>query len=151
MAQRAVMTFHHILSARKITQLHAWSGELGLQGIIKVGYPGLLLLADRPERAASHVAEYVRRVKRMRWQTCELRILEDAPSVPALCALQNALAGARNSHTARRSALAHLDTLKQIAPILRDADYAGAQRMQEDVDTPRFDSWEAFYRRAMRP
>ena len=38
-AHRAVMTFHHILSSKKISTLHAWATDLELMGLIKTGYP----------------------------------------------------------------------------------------------------------------
>ncbi|WFD32757.1 hypothetical protein MSPP1_003808 [Malassezia sp. CBS 17886] len=154
---RAVMTFHHILSTKKIASLHAWAAELGVLGIIKVGHPGVLLLADgRVEHAG--VREYVRRVKRLPWQTCQLRAMDAVPAPPALDALREVLAGAKST----RAPLLQLDRLKAIAPVLRCADARGTSPPRGDSahpparhaaaasgrDSP---TWASFYSAAMRP
>ncbi|EPQ28924.1 uncharacterized protein PFL1_03724 [Pseudozyma flocculosa PF-1] len=87
MSRRTVMSFHHILSRTKMATLHGWARELRLCGILKVGYPGVLVCAGPPvvDGAASQapaddaVAEYVRRIKRLRWQTCTLKAISDLP------------------------------------------------------------------------
>lgn len=142
-AHRALMTFHHILSAKKKTTLHAWSAELGLQGLLKVGYPGMLLVADRAP-CASAVPEFVKRVKRLPWQTCEVRVLEPVPEADNLLdALHAALrAPAHGASISRRSGLVQLDMLKQVTPLLRAADAP----LPATIPGP----WEAFYRSAMK-
>ncbi|WFD04263.1 hypothetical protein MOBT1_002968 [Malassezia obtusa] len=149
-AQRALMAFHHILSSKKISTLHAWAQELGLQGILKTGYPGVVLVADRAPDAQTNVAEYVRRIKRLPWQTCELRLLEPVSCRGVLHGLQAALhAPSQASRHSRRSGLVEFDTLKTITPLLRDAD---ARHAAEHRGAPcDAGAWEPFYRRAMRP
>lgn len=148
-AQRALMAFHHILSSKKISTMHAWAQELHLQGILKTGYPGVALLVDRAPNADGNVAEYVRRVKRLPWQTCELRLLEPVACPAMLESLHAAVHGpAQTSRMSRRSGLVELDTLKTITPLLRDADERHAKA---HAATQCGDAWEPFYRRAMRP
>ncbi|WFC96294.1 hypothetical protein MBRA1_002951 [Malassezia brasiliensis] len=148
MAQRALMAFHHILSSKKISTLHAWAHELKLQGILKTGWPGIVLVADRAMDGRTNVAEYVRRIKRLPWQTCELRAIEPLAYEAQLQGLHAALhAPAQASRFTRRSGLVQLDSLKPITALLRDAD---AQRAAVHRGAARDDaSWEAFYRAAM--
>ncbi|PWN47605.1 hypothetical protein IE53DRAFT_371320 [Violaceomyces palustris] len=134
---RALLTFHHILSSAKISSLHDWSLQDGLCGIIKTGYPGVVIVAPCPEesRSNSHprsrgvktkgmkpttpavhseaeaketgsqsridsrdatgwqdpVSEYVRKVKRLRWQTVSLRNLSSLDGTVQAESLQKAL------------------------------------------------------------
>lgn len=159
-AERALMSFHHILSGQKISTLHAWAGELQLQGIIKTGYPGLLLLADRAPTEQSCVAEYVRRVKRMPWQTCELRALEAVPRRDGdksgldgmlLVSLGRAINVADGGNRlSRRSMLADIERMRDIAPALRHADHLCAASMpRRHPERPPW-GWERFYSEAMR-
>lgn len=160
-AHRAVMTFHHILSSKKISTLHAWATDLELMGLIKTGYPGLLLLVDRAHGGASSVSEYTRRVKRLPWQTCELRTLEPVPDIigdarcgaPAMLGgLEEVLAGASGAgrRMSRRSGLVELERVKDIAPVLRKADAAAMQRAKAAAEPRPAHGWELFYSQAMR-
>lgn len=56
---RALLTFHHILSSRKKTIIQKSAKELGLVGICKVGYPGVLAV----EGGEQPVRQYVREIK----------------------------------------------------------------------------------------
>jgi len=144
-AHRALLAFHHILSAKKIRTLHAWSQELELHGLVKIGYPGVLLVADRAP-CASRVPEYVRRIKRLPWQTCEVRAFGAVPppAAPALEGLAHALRTlAVPASVSRRSGLVQLERLKDMSAYLHAADAAtplphGAL------------SWAAFFQQAMR-
>lgn len=150
---RAMMTFHHVLSSRKIATLHAWASELAVLGLMKTGYPGILVLADKVPTKSTNVSEYVRRVKRLPWQTCELRSLEAVPasvgdravgadaSVEKLAA---ALSPAAAGGAARRSGLAEFERIKDIAPTLRAADMALSARVRPSG------GWEEFYSAVMR-
>lgn len=160
-AHRAVMTFHHILSSKKISTLHAWATDLELMGLIKTGYPGLLLLVDRAHGGASSVSEYTRGVKRLPWQTCELRTLEPVPDIigdarcgaPAMLGgLEEVLAGASGAgrRMSRRSGLVELERVKDIAPVLRKADAAAMQRAMAAAEPRPAHGWELFYSQAMR-
>ncbi|WFD21317.1 hypothetical protein MCAP1_003578 [Malassezia caprae] len=123
-AHRALLAFHHILSTKKIRTLHAWSQELELQGLVKIGYPGVLLVADRAP-CESRVAEYVRRSKRLPWQTCEVRALAAVPPGAPLDGLAHALHTlAVPASVSRRSGLVQLERLKDISAYLRAADDA---------------------------
>ena len=147
-AQRALMAFHHIRSSKKISTLHAWAHELTLQGILKIGWPGVVLVADRAMDGRTNVAEYVRRIKRLPWHTCELRAIEPLACAAQLQGLHAALhAPAQASRFTRRSGLVQLDSLKPITPLLRDADaqHAGVHHGAACDDA----SWEAFYRAAL--
>lgn len=141
-AARALMVFHHIRSAKKIRTLHAWSAELDLHGIVKVGYPGLLLVCDRVPVSASHVDEFVRRVKRLPWQSCEARAVAPVSDPREIEAFAHALAShAATSSVSRKSGLAQLDRLRDVTPIMRGAD----AHLQARAGAP---AWEAFYRMA---
>eukprot|EP00892_Ulva_mutabilis_P010347 jgi/Ulvmu1/7685/UM038_0117.1 len=65
----AVVWFHHIKSQKKRRSMAAWSAELMVGGMYKVGYPGVLLL----EGAAADVAEYVARLRSQRWKAMAVR------------------------------------------------------------------------------
>ncbi|KAJ3007640.1 hypothetical protein HKX48_009004 [Thoreauomyces humboldtii] len=67
----ALITFHHLLSARKIGLLQSQAADLALSGIFKRGYPGLLLVSS-PTDSSEPLVAYVREVKRMRWQYVRL-------------------------------------------------------------------------------
>lgn len=146
--QRALMIFHHILSSRKIASLQSWSRELGLCGLIKTGYPGIVLVAGNQE-----VPEYVRRVKRLRWQTCSLKALEDVDGPASMAHLHKALGTgeARNGH-----GLLQLDDMKSITALLRRADAAAAgtctptppPSAQKASTGP--GEWERFYSAGMK-
>lgn len=56
---RILLTFHHILSEKKKAVIRKDARELGLIGICKVGYPGVLAVEGKDE----HVAQYVRGIK----------------------------------------------------------------------------------------
>ena len=149
---RAMMTFHHILSSRKIATLHQWAHELDVIGLMKTGYPGILVLTDKVPTRVTSVQEYVRRVKRLPWQTCDLRAIEEVPAcvggrsvgTPAMIgALAAALAPAAAAGAARRSGLAQFDRIKDISPVLRAADAPLA-------GTRPHCGWEEFYSTVMR-
>ncbi|WFD28803.1 hypothetical protein MNAN1_003818 [Malassezia nana] len=145
---RALLAFHHILSTKKIKTLHAWSRELQLQGVMKVGYPGMLLVADRAA-VPTNVLEYVHRVKRLPWQSCEVRALGalPLPGTPMLDGLAHALHTlALPASVSRRSGLVQLERLKDFGAYMDAADAAMSEPW------PRVAlSWSAFYRRAWRP
>ncbi|WFD34193.1 hypothetical protein MCUN1_001030 [Malassezia cuniculi] len=145
---RAMMTFHHILSSRKIDTLHAWATELRVLGLMKTGYPGILVLADRVPTNETQVHEYVRRVKRLPWQTCELRAMEAVPgavgsknvgAVASVNAFADALSSVSSGSASRRSGLAEFERIKDISPVLRAADMALAREQRPDG------GWEEFY------
>lgn len=60
---RRLLWFHHIKSPKKKRSIVEWARELGLQGMAKPGYPGILFV----EGEESNCAEYVHRLKRLRW------------------------------------------------------------------------------------
>ncbi|EJD38355.1 hypothetical protein AURDEDRAFT_172596 [Auricularia subglabra TFB-10046 SS5] len=64
--RRALLFFHHILSSKKKAFIRDEGRALGVSGLCKVGYPGVLVVQGPDER----VQEYVSRVKRLRWQSC---------------------------------------------------------------------------------
>ena len=53
-----MLLFHHIRMAKKISAFHKWSEDLELQGLLKIGYPGLCLITDRTD-APSQVPEFL--------------------------------------------------------------------------------------------
>ncbi|KAI5790062.1 hypothetical protein FPQ18DRAFT_40740 [Pyronema domesticum] len=69
----ALFHFHHLLSSKKVTALRALSKELSLTGVYKRGYPGLLLVSGSSEE----VKGFVKKVKSMRWQSCNVKTMEE--------------------------------------------------------------------------
>ncbi|AXA49335.1 uncharacterized protein MRET_1365 [Malassezia restricta] len=139
---RAMLLFHHIRMAKKISAFHKWSEDLELQGLLKIGYPGLCLITDRTD-TPSQVPEFIRRVKRLSWFTCELR--EHGPiDVQAVEALSHALeTHATPTSVSRRSGIVQLERLKEVPAFLHAADHA--------LPSAREAVWASFYQAAMRP
>lgn len=139
---RALLLFHHIRMPKKIAAFHKWSEELELQGILKIGYPGLCLITDRTTRQ-SLVPEFIRRVKRLSWYTCELR--HHGPIDPrAVPALSHALTACSTpTSVSRRSEIVQLERLKEVSTFLRAADAALPPKCEP--------VWAPFYQEAMRP
>jgi hypothetical protein len=73
---RAWVWFHHIMSAAKKRCIEVWAAELGLGGVCKPGFPGVLVV----EGAAPAVAEYLARLKALRWQAMAVREEETWPA-----------------------------------------------------------------------
>ena len=61
--------FHHIKSLTKRKHIVEWAGELKLGGFSKPGFPGIVVIEGLEEDAA----EYVQRLKRLRWQAMAVR------------------------------------------------------------------------------
>ena len=61
--------FHHIKSVTKRKHIVEWAGELKLGGFSKPGFPGIVVIEGLEEDAA----EYVQRLKRLRWQAMAVR------------------------------------------------------------------------------
>ena len=70
-AHRAVIWFHHVYSTSKRKAIVGWATELRLGGRLKSGLPGAVIA----EGAPADVAEFVARVRALRWQV-------RPPSVP---------------------------------------------------------------------
>lgn len=153
---RALLLFHHIRMPKKISAFHKWSEELELQGLLKVGYPGLCLITDRSD-VPSLVPEFIRRVKRLSWYTCELREHGhiDARSIDALhYAL---LTHDTPTSLSRRSGIVQLERLKEVSAYLQVADDSmhttKEAKKKQTIQAPpaSLSSWLSFYRNAMRP
>ncbi|KAN0063237.1 hypothetical protein ACQY0O_004401 [Thecaphora frezii] len=181
-AKRALMAFHHILSSHKIAALHEWSWQLRLCGIVKVGYPGILLCtgpaspldeAGQKLGALDPVTEYVKRIKRLRWQTCTLKALGDVPAPETadstkptsaqdpLEALRTALSeyedGPQSARGQRFKGLLQVDSMKEITAVLRAADQLAAVGRPGSGGSKHgwpkgaaMGCWETFYSEAMR-
>ncbi|CAG9464983.1 unnamed protein product [Pedinophyceae sp. YPF-701] len=74
---RRVIWFHHIKSPTKKKLIKDWGRELGLSGVMKPGYPGVLLLEGRED----DVAEMVRRLRSLTWKAMQVRC-EETEDVP---------------------------------------------------------------------
>lgn len=66
---RKVVWFHHIKSSKKKKHIVEWGKELRLGGYCKPGFPGVLIF----EGEGSNVADYLKRIKRLRWQHLQVR------------------------------------------------------------------------------
>lgn len=60
---RILLTFHHILSKKKKAVITSEARKLGLVGICKVGYPGVLAVEGKEVQ----VLNYVREIKVLAW------------------------------------------------------------------------------------
>ncbi|KAL2609848.1 hypothetical protein R1flu_028421 [Riccia fluitans] len=67
--ERKVIWFHHIKSTQKRKDILEWGAELELGGFSKPGFPGVLIF----EGDSGNVAEYVKRIQRLRWQAMQIR------------------------------------------------------------------------------
>jgi len=65
----ALFHFHHLLSSKKISSIRSLTRSLGLGGVYKRGYPGLLLISGNN---LQDVKALVKAVRSMRWQSCSL-------------------------------------------------------------------------------
>ncbi|KAL2609849.1 hypothetical protein R1flu_028422 [Riccia fluitans] len=74
---RKLIWFHHIKSSKKKRDVKEWGTELKLGGYCKPGFPGVLIF----EGESKNAAEYVRRIKRLKWQHLQVRGQEEE-SVP---------------------------------------------------------------------
>jgi len=70
--QRAWMWFHHIKSPTKKRHIVDWGRELGLVGLCKPGYPGVLIV----QGGAAACAEYASRLRALRWKAMAVRAEE---------------------------------------------------------------------------
>jgi hypothetical protein len=68
----ALFHFHHLLSSKKTTAIRALSRELGLSGVYKRGYPGLLFVSTRESDTDDQLRTFVKKIKSMQWQSCTL-------------------------------------------------------------------------------
>ncbi|EST10026.1 protein of unknown function DUF1115 [Kalmanozyma brasiliensis GHG001] len=67
---RALFWSHHLKAPSKLKDFNNWCPELGIWGIVRVGYPGYLCF----EGETSAVDEMVRRVKGLQWHAIQLRV-----------------------------------------------------------------------------
>ncbi|KAJ9476762.1 hypothetical protein PHBOTO_000429 [Pseudozyma hubeiensis] len=67
---RAIFWSHHLKAPSKLKDFNNWCPELGIWGIVRVGWPGYLCF----EGESSAVDEMVRRVKSLQWHAIQLRV-----------------------------------------------------------------------------
>ncbi|SPO20996.1 uncharacterized protein UTRI_00473 [Ustilago trichophora] len=67
---RALFWSHHLKAPSKLKDFNNWCPELGVWGVVRVGYPGYLCF----EGETSAVDEMVRRVKGLQWHAIQLRV-----------------------------------------------------------------------------
>lgn len=67
--KRVIFWSHHLVAPSKRRQFAAWCPELGVWGLLKLGYPGFLCF----EGACQDVNDMVWRVKRMQWAAISMR------------------------------------------------------------------------------
>ncbi|GAC95475.1 hypothetical protein PHSY_003051 [Pseudozyma hubeiensis SY62] len=67
---RAIFWSHHLKAPSKLKDFNNWCPELGIWGIVRVGWPGYLCF----EGESSAVDEMVRRVKGLQWHAIQLRV-----------------------------------------------------------------------------
>ncbi|GAA5922723.1 uncharacterized protein JCM15063_003402 [Sporobolomyces koalae] len=68
---------HHLLATSKRKDIVAWSTELGLFGVSKPGYPGVIVIEGMKE----NVEEFVWRIKQLQWKALQIRCEEDGDVV----------------------------------------------------------------------
>ena len=67
---RAIFWSHHLKAPSKLKDFNNWCPELGVWGIVRVGWPGYLCF----EGESSAVEEMVKRVKGLQWHAIQLRV-----------------------------------------------------------------------------
>lgn len=66
---RVWVWLHHIMAPHKRRCIEVWAAELGVAGVCKPGFPGVIIAHGR----ASAVDEYIARLKALRWQAMVVR------------------------------------------------------------------------------
>jgi len=75
--------FHHIKNLNKRKHIVSWARDAALRGFSKPGFPGVVAV----EGEAGACAEYLARLRALRWQVMEVRLrAELADDAPTLCA-----------------------------------------------------------------
>ncbi|KAH8926027.1 hypothetical protein BT69DRAFT_1215854, partial [Atractiella rhizophila] len=64
---------HHLLATSKRKSIVDWCDELGLWGVAKPGYPGVILVEGKRDVL---VDEFVNRIKRLQWKALQVRCEE---------------------------------------------------------------------------
>lgn len=78
----AAVWFHHIKSQEKRKHIVGWARNASLRGFSKPGFPGVVVA----EGEAALLADYLARLRELRWQAMEVRWLaERADDAPRLC------------------------------------------------------------------
>lgn len=72
---RLVLWFHHIKSVTKRKAICGWARELGLGGLAKPGFPGVVVV----EGLTECVRDFVARVRGLQWQAMQQRGEEAVP------------------------------------------------------------------------
>lgn len=75
---RVWVWFHHIMAPHKRRCIESWASELHVAGVCKPGFPGVLVAHGH----AASVAEYVARLKALRWQAMVVREEERWEAAP---------------------------------------------------------------------
>jgi len=65
----AIIWSHHLLATSKRKDIIEWSDELGLWGISKPGYPGVIIVEGLEE----YVDQFLKRIKSLNWQALSVR------------------------------------------------------------------------------
>ncbi|KAF3940451.1 hypothetical protein ABW19_dt0204914 [Dactylella cylindrospora] len=70
---RVFLMFHHIRARRKRELIRSLAESMKITGVCKHGYPGFLYV----EGEESSIRLYVKEIKRMKWQSVEVRRKEE--------------------------------------------------------------------------
>ena len=106
--------FHHIISGKKRGTIRALAAELGIGGVYKIGWPGVML-CEGPDGA---LETFVRELAALRWQGMSVRFAETIPTAGAAGAreqrrlpgrMEELPEGGGMSEIARRAAAAGVD------------------------------------------
>ncbi|CAG8498143.1 2184_t:CDS:2 [Dentiscutata heterogama] len=66
---RILIWTHHLLSLEKRKCVCRWANELGIWGLSKPGYPGIIIV----EGLYDNVQDYISRLKNLKWQAITIR------------------------------------------------------------------------------
>ncbi|KAF3922407.1 hypothetical protein AA313_de0204380 [Arthrobotrys entomopaga] len=108
---RAFFMFHHIRARRKREAIRSLAESMDLRGVCKHGYPGFLYVEGKD----TSIQAYIKEIKRMRWQSVEVRRKEttDFPDKSSTDAKVTRLSGP--------STVIEVESSKEMSQILRTA------------------------------
>ncbi|KAK6530214.1 RWD domain containing [Orbilia ellipsospora] len=108
---RAFFMFHHIRARRKRDAIRSLAESMDIRGVCKHGYPGFLYV----EGEDTSIQAYIKEIKRMKWQSVEVRRKETAnlPNKTPIDAEFTRLAGPLT--------IIEVETSKEMSEILRTA------------------------------
>ncbi|EPS36186.1 hypothetical protein H072_10323 [Dactylellina haptotyla CBS 200.50] len=109
---RVFFMFHHIRARRKREHIRALAELMSIRGVCKHGYPGFLYV----EGEDVSIQKYLKEIKRMKWQSVEVRRKEQQELRDTDCTIDRKVQRLQGPFT-----VVEVDTSKELSEILRTA------------------------------